>query len=90
MNEARRLQRMRELGVRLQELRLLPSHSAHSYAGAAINYLFQHYQLEKPVGAPLDATLRALATGLALKHNIKTRPDPDKVIDFFCRRYQVH
>ncbi len=38
MNEASRLQRMRELGVRLQELRLLPSHSVNSYAGAAINF----------------------------------------------------
>ncbi len=46
MNEASRLQRMRELGVRLQELRLLPSHSVNSYAGAAINFLFQNYQIE--------------------------------------------
>ena len=90
MNEASRLQRMRELGVRLQELRLLPSHSVNSYAGAAINFLFQNYQIEKPVGAPLDVTLRALATGLALRHNMRTRPDPDKIIDFFCRHYQVH
>jgi hypothetical protein len=52
--------------------------------------LFQHYQIEKPAGAPLDVTLRALATGLAIKHNMQTRPDPDKVIDFFCRHYRVH
>ncbi len=90
MNEASRLQRMRELGVRLQELRLLPSHSVNSYAGAALNFLFQHHNIQKPSGAPLDVTLRALATGLAVKHKMTTRPDPDKVIDFFCRHYQVH
>ncbi|RVT48203.1 hypothetical protein EMM73_02610 [Rheinheimera sediminis] len=90
MNEANRLQRMRELGVRLQELRLLPSHSVNSYAGAALNFLFQHHQIKKPAGAPLDDSLRALAVGLALKHKMLTRPDPDKVIDFFCRHYQVH
>jgi len=90
MTEAHRLQRMRELGVRLQELRLLPSNSVHSYAAAAINFLFQNYQIEKPAGAPLDVTLRALAAGLAIKHNMQTRPDPDKVIDFFCRKYSVH
>ncbi len=90
MNEASRLQRMRELGVRLQELHLLPSNSVNSYAGAAINFLFKNYQIEKPVGAPLDVTLRALAIGLSVRHNIQTRPDPDKVIDFFCRHYQVH
>ena len=42
MNEASRLQRMRELGVRLQELHLLPSNSVNSYAGAAINFLFKN------------------------------------------------
>jgi hypothetical protein len=90
MNETRRLQRMRELGARLQELRLLPSAQVNSYAGAALNFLFQHYQIYKPAGTPLDASLRLLATALTVKYQLFSRPDPDKVIDFFCRRYQVH
>jgi len=90
MTESYRLQRIRELGVRLQELKLLSAARGQSYAAATLNFLFQQHELERPQGVPLDATLRSLAHGLALKYNLPFHADPDRVIDYFCRHYQVH
>ncbi|WP_337842739.1 hypothetical protein [Rheinheimera sp.] len=90
MTENRRLQRMRDLGVRLHELRLVSTSAQQSYAAAALNFLFREHQLERPSGVPLEVTLQKLASGLAQKYDLPLRPDPDKIIDYFCRQYQVH
>ncbi|WP_419570902.1 hypothetical protein [Rheinheimera sp.] len=90
MTENRRLQRIRDLGVRLHELRLVSTSTQQSYAGAALNFLFREHELQRPSGVPLEVTLLRLAQGLALKYDLPFRPDPDKVIDYFCRQYQVH
>ena len=43
MSEHQRLQLIREIGLRLQELQLIQRHGDASYAGLALTYLFGLY-----------------------------------------------
>lgn len=91
MNEATRLQKIRNLGVRLQELELLSLTPGKSYTSAALNYLFANHQAERPIGAPLERTLIMLGDAVVTKRQVRfSSLDADAVIDFFCRMYRVH
>ncbi len=48
MNETYRLQKIRNLGVRLQELELVSVTPGLSYTSAALNFLFADHELERP------------------------------------------
>lgn len=91
MNERHCLQKIRDLGVRLQELELAKPVPGKSYASLALDYLFQEHQLQRPAGLPLDYTLRTLGRALMLKHQLSfQRLDADAIVDYFCRKYRVH
>lgn len=91
MNEQNCLQKIRNLGVRLQELELVQLEPGKSYAATALNFLFADHGVQRPAGAPLDHTLRALGEAIVANRNVRfSRLDPDSVIDFFCRFYRVH
>lgn len=91
MNEAYRLEKIRNLGVRLHELELVSLAPGKSYASAALNFLFTSHQVERPAGMPLEYTLKTLGEAIAEKRQVRfARLDADAVIDFFCRMYRVH
>tara|TARA_R110002126_G_scaffold163110_2_gene311026 strand:- start:4762 stop:5037 length:276 start_codon:yes stop_codon:yes gene_type:complete len=91
MNEQNCLQKIRNLGVRLQELELVQLEPGKSYASTALNFLFADHGMQRPTGAPLEHTLRALGEAIAANRKVRfARLDPDSVIDFFCRFYRVH
>ena len=91
MNETYRLQKIRNLGVRLQELELLSLTPGKSYTSAALNFLFADYQLERPSGLPLEHTLKTLGEAIIAKRKVRfSKLDADAVIDFLCRLYRVH
>jgi hypothetical protein len=91
MNEQHCLQKIRNLGVRLQELELVKLEPGKSYAATALNFLFADYGIPRPAGTPLDHTLRTLGEAIVANRNVRfSRLDPDSVIDFFCRFYRVH
>ena len=80
MNERNCLQKIRNLGVRLQ-----------SYTTAALDFLFREHQVERPAGAPLDYTLQMLGKALLIKNQLDVkRLDANSVVDYFCRYYRVH
>lgn len=91
MKETYRLERIRNLGVRLQELELVSLSPGKSYASAALNFLFADHELERPSGLPLEHTLKTLGEAIIAKRKVRfTNLDADAVIDFFCRLYRVH
>jgi len=91
MNEQNCLQKIRNLGVRLQELELVQLEPGKSYAATALNFLFADHGAKRPAGAPLDHTLRALGEVIVANRKVRfSTLDPDSVIDFFCRFYRVH
>ena len=91
MNETNRLQKIRNLGVRLQELELVSLAPGKSYTGAALNFLFADHELVRPIGLPLEHTLKTLGAAIAEKRKVRfSNLDADAVIDFFCRLYRVH
>lgn len=91
MNETYRLEKIRNLGVRLQELELVALTPGKSYASAALNFLFAVHELERPFGMPLEHTLKTLGEAIVAKRKVRfTTLDADAVIDFFCRLYRVH
>ena len=91
MNETYRLQKIRNLGVRLQELELLSLAPGKCYAIAALNFLFADHELERPSGLPLEHTLKTLGEAIMAKRKVRfSSLDADAVIDFFCRLYRVH
>ena len=91
MNEQSCLQKIRNLGVRLQELELVTLEPGKSYTATALNFLFADHGMQRPAGAPLDLTLRALGEAIVANRSVRfSRLDPDSVIDFFCRFYRVH
>lgn len=91
MNESFRLQKIRNLGVRLQELELLSLLPGQSYTSAALSFLFADHQLERPSGLPLEHTLKTLGEAIMQQRKVRfSRLDADAVIDFFCRMYRVH
>jgi len=90
MQELQRLQKIRDLGIRLQELQLISRRGDCSYAVLALNYLFGQYQLAKPQGLPLTETLQQLADAVMKRHQLPYRRlTADSVLDFFHQRYQV-
>ncbi|WP_166838888.1 hypothetical protein [Rheinheimera pleomorphica] len=91
MNETYRLQKIRNLGVRLQELELLALTPGKSYTSAALNFLFADHELERPAGLGLEHTLKTLGEAIMAKRKVRfSQLDADAVIDFFCRLYRVH
>ncbi|GAB2935081.1 hypothetical protein [Rheinheimera gaetbuli] len=91
MNESYRLQKIRNLGVRLQELELVSITPGLSYTSAALNFLFADYQLTRPTGLPLEHTLKTLGEAIVEQRKVRfSSLDADAVIDFFCRFYRVH
>ena len=90
MTEHQRLQKMRDLGFRLQELQLIRVEVGASYAVAALSYLFNLYQVQKPAGMPLEQTLSILARVVQNRHQLPYRRlTADAVLDFFSQRFAV-
>lgn len=90
MQELQRLQKIRDLGIRLHELQLIQRRGDCSYAVLALNYLFGVYQMTKPQGVPLTETLQQLADAVMSRHQLPYRRlTADSVLDFFSQRYQV-
>ena len=90
MSEHQRLQLIREIGLRLQELQLIQRHGDASYAGLALTYLFGLYQQPKPVGLPLQQLLQQLADLVVQDHDWPHRRiTADSVLDYFCHRFAV-
>lgn len=90
MQEHQRLQKIRDLGIRLHELQLINRRGDCSYAVLALNYLFGVYQINKPQGKPLTETLQLLADAVMIRHQLPYRRlTADSVLDFFSQRYQV-
>lgn len=91
MNERDCLQKIRDLGVRLQELDLARPQPGKSYTSVALDFLFHEHKLERPTGAPLEHTLRTLGLAVMERHQLKfQRLDASAIIDYFCRFYRVH
>lgn len=90
MLELQRLQKIRDIGIRLHELQLINRRGDCSYAVLALNYLFGQYQINKPQGKPLTETLQLLADAVMAHHQLPYRRlTADSVLDFFSQRYQV-
>lgn len=90
MSELQRLQKIRDIGLRLHELQLVSRTGQSSYAVLALNFLFSHYQLSKPVGLPLQETLQLLADAVMARHQLPYRRlSADGVLEFFSQRYQL-
>ncbi|OBP16218.1 hypothetical protein A5320_02030 [Rheinheimera sp. SA_1] len=90
MQEYQRLQKIRDLGIRLHELQLINRRGDCSYAVMALNYLFGVYQIAKPHGLTLDDMLQQLADAVVVRHQLPYRRlTADSVLDFFSQRYQV-
>jgi len=90
MQEHQRLQKIRDLGIRLHELQLINRRGDCSYAVMALNYLFGVYQITKPQGVTLTETLQLLADAVVVRHQLPYRRlTADSVLDFFSQRYQV-
>jgi hypothetical protein len=90
MTEHLRLQRIRDIGFRLQELQLIRVQAGASYAASTLNFLFQLYRLPKPNGLTLEQALSQLATAVIARHQLPyTRLSADGVLQFFCQRFQV-
>ena len=86
MTEHIRLQRIRDIGFRLQELQLIRVQTGASYAVSAINFLFQLYRLPKPTGQSLEQ----LGAAVIARHQLPyARLSVDAVLQFFCQRFQV-
>jgi hypothetical protein len=90
MTEHLRLQRIRDIGFRLQELQLIRVPAGSSYAVSALNFLFQLYRLPKPAGLTLEQALSQLGTAVIARHQLPyARLSVDGVLQFFCQRFQV-
>lgn len=90
MTEHLRLQRIRDIGFRLQELQLIRVQAGSSYAVSTLNFLFQLYRLPKPAGLTLDQALTLLGTAVIARHQLPyARLSVDGVLQFFCQRFQV-
>ncbi|HCU65139.1 MAG TPA: hypothetical protein DF774_05190 [Rheinheimera sp.] len=90
MQEHQRLQKIREIGIRLHELGLVSKKAETSYASLAINYLFSLYKMPKPTGVSLQETLQLLAEAVVQEHKLAYRRlSADSVLEFFSHRYQV-
>ncbi len=90
MTEHLRLQRIRDIGFRLQELQLIRVQAGASYAVSTLNFLFQLYRLPKPAGLTLEQALTRLGTAVIAKHQLPyARLSVDGVLQFFSQRFQV-
>ncbi len=90
MSEHQRLQLIREIGLRLQELQLIRRQGEGSYAGLALSYLFALYQQPKPVGLPLQQLLQQLAELVVSANDWPhSRLTADSVLDYFCHKFEV-
>lgn len=88
MSEHHRLQKIRELGIRLQELQLIDVPSNASYASSALNFLFRLYRLSKPAGMRLEDALLLLGQAIIQKHQLPyLRLNADAVLLFLQQRF---
>ncbi len=90
MSEHHRLQKIRELGIRLQELQLIEVPAGASYASAALNFLFQLYRLPKPSGIRLEDALTLLGQAMIARHQLPyLRLNADGVLSYLQQRFAV-
>ena len=90
MTEHSRLQKIRELGIRLQELQLIEVPVGASYASSALNFLFRLYQLPKPAGLRLDDALAMLGQAILTRHQLPyPRLSGEAVLLFLQQRFAV-
>ncbi len=90
MTENLRLQRIRDIGFRLQELQLIRVQAGASYAVSTLNFLFQLYRLPKPAGLTLEQALSQLGSAVIARHQLPyARLSADGVLQFFSQRFQV-
>jgi hypothetical protein len=90
MSEHHRLQKIRELGIRLQELQLIEVPAGASYASTALNFLFRLYRLPKPSGIRLEDALALLGQAVIERHQLPyLRLNADGVLSFFQQRFAV-
>jgi hypothetical protein len=90
MSEHHRLQKIRELGIRLQELQLIEVAPGASYASAALSFLFRLYRLPKPTGTRLEDALTMLGQAIISRHQLPyLRLNADGVLLFLQQRFAV-
>jgi hypothetical protein len=90
MTEHIRLQRIRDIGFRLQELQLIRVQAGASYAASTLNFLFQLYRLPKPTGLSLEQALHLLGKAVIVRHQLPYASlSVDGVLQFFNQRFQV-
>lgn len=90
MTEHSRLQKIRELGIRLQELQLIEVPAGASYASAALSFLFRLYKLPKPAGMRLEDALAMLGQAIVARHQLPyPRLSGEAVLQFLQQRFAV-
>lgn len=90
MKEHLRLQKICQLGYRLQELGLMQLPTTGSTALATLHHLLSSYKVERVQGQNLEQTLQLLGRAVMIRHQLHTPfLSVDAVIDFFCRRFLV-
>jgi len=90
MTEHIRLQRIRDIGFRLQELQLIRVQAGASYAASTLNFLFQLYRLPKPSGISLEQALILLGKAAIVRHQLPYASlSAEGVLKFFSQRFQV-
>lgn len=91
MSELNRLQKIRNLGVRLHELNLIDLPANKSYAATTLNFLFAMHKLERPSGIALEPTLRTLGQAIIANRKVYfSHLDADAVIAFLSREFRMH
>lgn len=90
MKEHLRLQRICQMGYRLQELGLMPVTQSGSVVLATLQHLMQSYRVARVPGQSLEHTLYRLGLAVIARHQLQHHfLTPDAVLDFFGRRLLV-
>lgn len=90
MKEHLRLQKICQLGYRLQELGLMQLPATGSTALATLHHLLHSYKVVRAPGQNLEVTLQLLGRAVADRHQLQAQfLSVDAVIDFFWRRFLV-
>ncbi len=90
MKEHLRLQRICQLGYRLQELGLMPVTQSGSIVLATLHHLMHSYRVTRVPGQNLEQTLYRLGLAVIARHQLQHHfLTPDAVLDFFGRRLLV-
>ncbi len=87
MKEHARLQRICQLGYRLQELGLMQVPHSGSTALATLQHLMNSYRVTRVQGQNLELTLQRLGMAVMARHQLSQHfLSADAVLDFFARR----